>query len=229
MKNRRNYYRVLQVQPDAPFEVIRASYKAIMLELKQHPDLGGEKWKAQVINEAYESLKDEAKRREYDKMMLEKYTNNTFSNSGINRALKITSYCSFCKRPLSRDDSSKGCCPTCKSPLKKFGVDQFERECKRSGPRIKKSDKFYYYTTWPQKGNIAEMIDLSRNGIRFKCFSKLSHGMFIKISGSWLKGIVKINNASKSLYNGETEYIIGAEFVSVTFKETRGVFYSATA
>lgn len=229
MKNRRNYYRVLQVQPDAPFEIIRASYKAIMLELKQHPDLGGELWKAQVINEAYESLKDETKRREYDKMMLEKYKRKTFNDSVINRAPIITIFCSFCKKPLSRDDSSKGCCPTCKSPLKKYGVDQFESEGKRSVSRIKKSEKIYYYTTWPQKGNIAEMVDLSKDGIRFKCSSKLCQGMFVKISGSWLKGIVKINNVSKLLFNGKTEYFIGAEFVSVTFKESRGVFYSATA
>ena len=40
MENRRNYYRILQVQPDAPVEVIKASYRALMRELRLHPDLG---------------------------------------------------------------------------------------------------------------------------------------------------------------------------------------------
>jgi predicted transcriptional regulator len=35
MKNRRNYYRILQVQPDAPVEIIRASYRTMMRELKR--------------------------------------------------------------------------------------------------------------------------------------------------------------------------------------------------
>ncbi len=228
MKNRRNYYRVLQVQPDAPFEIIRATYKAIMLELKQHPDLGGELWKAQVLNEAYETLKDETKRREYDKMLLEKYTKKPFDDSITKRAPIITIFCSFCKRPLARDAGSRGCCPTCKSPINKYGFDQFKGACKRSEPRIKKSENFTYYTTWPQKGKIAEMVDLSKDGMRFKCSSKLCQGMLIKISGSMLKGIVKINNVHKLLSNGKTEYFIGAEFVSVIFKESHGVFYSTT-
>jgi hypothetical protein len=39
-QNRRNYYRILHVQPDAPMEVIRASYRTLMQKLRFHPDLG---------------------------------------------------------------------------------------------------------------------------------------------------------------------------------------------
>ena len=69
MKNKRNYYRLLQVQPDAPYEIIRASYRTLMKELKSHPDLGGENPHAYLINEAYETLSDSAKRAEYDKKL----------------------------------------------------------------------------------------------------------------------------------------------------------------
>jgi curved DNA-binding protein CbpA len=69
MKNKRNYYRLLQVQPDAPYEIIHASYRTIMKELKSHPDLGGEPSDAYLINEAYETLSDSAKRAEYDKKL----------------------------------------------------------------------------------------------------------------------------------------------------------------
>ena len=55
MKNKRNYYRVLHVQPDAPKEIIRSSYRTMMQKLRMHPDLGGDDWNASLINEAYES------------------------------------------------------------------------------------------------------------------------------------------------------------------------------
>lgn len=70
MENRRNYYRILQVQPDAPLEVIRSSYRTLMHTLKQHPDLGGDNWKASILNEAYETLSDFRKRAIYDRKFL---------------------------------------------------------------------------------------------------------------------------------------------------------------
>ena len=65
-KNQRNYYRVLFVQPDAPMEIVQASYRTIMQKLKAHPDLGGDDWNASVINEAYETLSDPLARMAYD-------------------------------------------------------------------------------------------------------------------------------------------------------------------
>ena len=70
-KNKRNYYRVLFVQPDAPMEIIQASYRTIMQKLKAHPDLGGDTWNASVINEAYQTLIDHEKRVRYDAALFE--------------------------------------------------------------------------------------------------------------------------------------------------------------
>ncbi len=67
MKNKRNYYRILYVQPDAPSELIRASYRTLMQKLRKHPDLGGEHWNASIINEAHAVLTDESRRRAYDR------------------------------------------------------------------------------------------------------------------------------------------------------------------
>ncbi len=64
--NQRNYYRVLYVQPDAPLEIVRASYRTLMQKLKAHPDLGGDEWNAAVINQAFAVLSDTRKRRAYD-------------------------------------------------------------------------------------------------------------------------------------------------------------------
>ncbi len=35
--HRRNYYRILQVQPDAHLEIIRAGYHTLLHRLRQHP------------------------------------------------------------------------------------------------------------------------------------------------------------------------------------------------
>ena len=66
MKNRRNFYRILHVQPEAPLEVIKASYRSLMSKLKAHPDLGGDHEAAVLINQAYAVLSNVEKRRQYD-------------------------------------------------------------------------------------------------------------------------------------------------------------------
>ena len=66
MHNKRNYYRILHVQCDAPTAVIKASYRAIMQKLCAHPDLGGEQWNASLINEARNVLLNPERRAAYD-------------------------------------------------------------------------------------------------------------------------------------------------------------------
>lgn len=228
MKNRRNFYRVLQVQPDAPVAVIRASYKTLMLELKQHPDLGGDLWNAQVLNEAYALLSNSEKRREYDRKLFEQYTKKPFPDPFSGQSPLISIFCPFCKRPMARQPNPDDSCPSCRSPLQTFVQDPLQAS-RRVIPRIKRSGKFRYYTTWPQKGRQAELVDLSREGMRFKCEEKLRVGMLVKISSSYLKGVAKIKNVHKIYFQNRTVYSVGAEFVSVTFKEPKGGFYSATA
>lgn len=65
--NRRNYYRILHVQPEAPVEVIKASYRTLMSRLKMHPDLGGDHEMAVLVNEAYATLSDPERRAAYDR------------------------------------------------------------------------------------------------------------------------------------------------------------------
>jgi curved DNA-binding protein CbpA len=67
MSSQKNYYKVLQVDPLAEPEVITAAYKR--LSIKYHPDSNparGATERMQEINEAYQVLKDPAKRRQYD-------------------------------------------------------------------------------------------------------------------------------------------------------------------
>ena len=68
-RNRRNYYRILHVQPEAPVEIIRASYRTLMGPLRQHPDRGGDHHVAALLNEAYAVLSDPARRAAYDRSL----------------------------------------------------------------------------------------------------------------------------------------------------------------
>ncbi|KAL3340174.1 hypothetical protein AABB24_028680 [Solanum stoloniferum] len=75
----KDYYRILEVDYDAPEEVIRSNF--IRLALKWHPDKQNDQDSAtskfQEINEAYQVLSDPVKRQEYDKKgMLRVYDYN---------------------------------------------------------------------------------------------------------------------------------------------------------
>lgn len=70
MSGHTDYYRVLQVRRDAEPEVIERAYRA--LSLKYHPDTAGAGRRdaatreMQLLNEAYATLRDPARRRRYD-------------------------------------------------------------------------------------------------------------------------------------------------------------------
>jgi hypothetical protein len=66
-----DYYEVLQVHPNAHPAVIRKVYHVLMLDLKHHPDLGGDVERAQLINEAFAVLSDPERRAEYDRFRAE--------------------------------------------------------------------------------------------------------------------------------------------------------------
>jgi|GEM_PF-5769011 len=71
MDNRRNYYRVLRVQPEAPSALIKRVYRVLMQQLKLHPDLGGDTGNAALINEAYRTITHPVSRAAHDLALAE--------------------------------------------------------------------------------------------------------------------------------------------------------------
>ena len=61
------YYQVLGVDSAAEGFLIEAAYRAMMRRL--HPDKGGDTHRAQLINEAFSVLRDDAARARYDKIL----------------------------------------------------------------------------------------------------------------------------------------------------------------
>ncbi len=221
MENRRNYYRILQVQPDAPTEVIRSSYRTLMHTLKQHPDLGGDHWNAAILNEAYETLSDIRKRTEYDSTFLKE---KPLRRESV-QTPDTEEFCPVCKKPLSGKESCLSCSPLKKSSSASSVEAKMESDVRRHMPRMKKSGDLSYSDDKTDRYKEAVMIDFSTKGVRFRCSEKLNQNKVIKLSSPVLDATAKIHSIHDVRSgDGITSYTIGAEFISVFFKKPKGSF-----
>jgi len=225
MKNRRNYYRILQVQPDAAPEIIHASYRAMMRELKLHPDLGGSASEASLLNEAYETLGNAQRRAAYDEKLFLQFTKRTLSQTQhpISPVL-----CPICRRPLSQSQNTKGICANCRTPLQSERVQKSEKSDKRSIERSKSSEPILFYSKWPGTPGKGKTIDFSPKGMRFICNEKLKPQTILKISSKLFEASGVVTNLSEEISNGRLYYVVGIYFQAVHFAESRGTFLSTS-
>ncbi len=228
MDNRRNYYRMLQVQPDAPFEIIRTSYLTLLQKLKQHPDLGGDHWNATVLNEAFQTLKDEEKRAEYDKELFRHYTKNFSTKEKEKKQPVTTVFCPFCKRSLARTDHSGKNCVCHNYPFQTEEQDGKRESCRRSLNRTQKLGKLHFITSTSKVIYEGQMVDLSPEGIRFICKKALNLYGTIKIYSTLFRAVAEINDSQEEVEGGKDFYSIGAHFTSVSFTDQEGTFFSAS-
>lgn len=68
MPSKQTYYDVLGVKRDATQDEIKKAFRK--LAVKYHPDAGGDEVKFKEISEAYDTLSDEKKRKEYDQILM---------------------------------------------------------------------------------------------------------------------------------------------------------------
>lgn len=76
-----DYYNKLGVRKDATQDEIKSAYKKLVMT--HHPDRGGDTAKFAEINEAYEVLKDPAKRAQYDRPATPEFKFNTANMDGM--------------------------------------------------------------------------------------------------------------------------------------------------
>lgn len=229
MKNRRNYYRVLQVQPDAPVEIIRASYRTLMLGLRKHPDLGGSNEMAVVLNEAYAVLSDAARRAEYDRKLALDLIRRRSAALDVGKGCPKKDLCPFCLHELPRKAQPGDRCASCNSPLKSDKMPEIEGSSRRSVPRVQRDDCMVFYTHWPQKGFEARLIDLSPKGTRFVCDVPLQRGAVVKIGATSFEALATVVNIADESCAGKNVFSIGASFIAVSFRSRKGAFVSVSA
>ena len=225
IKKRPNYYRILQVQPDALPEIIHASYRAMMRELKKHPDLGGSTAEATLLNEAHETLSDPLRRAVYDEELFFQYVQEPAAQA---KKAAAPTACPICRRPLPQKPEPGDVCLTCRTPLVSDPVQEPGQSKGRSFDRTKASDPINYFLEWPGKARQGRMIDFSPKGMRFIGEERLAPGSVLKISCRLFEASGTVTNASEEMANLHKCYSVGVCFLAVHFAESRGTFLSTS-
>lgn len=243
MANRRNYYRVLHVQPEAPEEVIKASYRTLMTKLGAHPDRGGDHATAALLNEAYAVLRDPARRKAYD-LTLQQRSGRPGAGQRRPAATSATQEretppsappadgraapepgCPFCKTPLPNGPSRPDHCHRCASPLR-AAADQIGKRGeifgRRRASRVAKDDIVTLYPAWPHAGVGARLRDLSASGVSLVSALAPVLGQTVKLSGAAIEAIARVVSVRRS----GNLYAIHAQLLTVTFPNV-GAFVSA--
>ena len=237
MNTRKNYYQLLHVQPDAPTEVIRSSYRALMQKLKMHPDLGGDPQEASLVNEAYAVLSNSAARQEYDaslkvfnrENLAETITeNNRADYSDETSELTTNGICLFCKTPHSFGSSvpPDSSCNTCNSALFPAAKQALEQTDQRLIQRINRQWDITFYTHWPaSRSYVGQTHDVSLNGLQLLTTIALNKHQIIKISSKPLDAVAQVVNQREEARGllGK-RWRIGVEFLTLKFHQPQGSF-----
>ena len=241
MKNRRNYYRILHIQPDAPAAVIKASYRTQMQKLRMHPDLGGDEWNASLLNEAYRVLSDQGKRAAYDEeyfgdrgkirhsMHRQAGTGQSAESRVDSRCAPDPSTCLFCntpRPPLSRY-AGPGDCPGCSAPLEFANTLRFADSAKRAVERICHREAVTLYLKPDSPGEHGMMRDLSPNGMQLQCPVPLNENQVIRISCKALSATGRVRFCNRGTTGNL--FIAGVEFLTLRFHKRSGTFLSVSA
>lgn len=212
MLNRRNYYRLLHVQPEAPTPVIQASYRAMMQKCKMHPDLGGDHEIASLLNQAYQTLINASLRAEYDK---------TLTEAQLKPGIGAGKTCVFCGEPELALTALR--CKTCNiplSPVQKITAQAAHDQ--RSLGRFKKSGAVYYSSDPLFPCRRAECIDLTPLGMCFQTDEKIDLDTTIKIENPVMAAAARVAHC-KSSSSGKG-FQIGVEFITIAFSQPTSQF-----
>lgn len=221
--NRRNYYRILHVQPEAPAEIVAASYRTLMSKLRQHPDLGGDPEQAVLINQAYAQLKDPEKRRAYDLRLQQRPV-----RTRPGPAAHSGDGCPFCgtERPSGLGPESR--CAGCGSPLWPAAAVSQERPelfGRRRTPRTARSDAVAIHPGCRLPARAARLRDLSMTGVSVFVDAPLQAAQVVRIVAPAVDMLATVL-ACRRL---GPAYVVHGRLLTVQFTRSRGVFVSTQA
>lgn len=229
-KNRRNYYRILFVQPDAPVEVIKASYRALMGPLKLHPDLGGDHEEAALINEAYRVLKDPVRREAYTRTYKAPWARAESISSAKTADWNPADWvalecCPFCRASLPQLIDAETNCERCRCPLSPPAVQPTrgkELIGRRASPRIAKTGPAILYRSWQSNPTAVRLRDLSMGGLSIYAGTPLAVGQACRAAGALVDAVVQVVSCQPH----QGEWIINAQLLTARFAKRAGVFVS---
>jgi curved DNA-binding protein CbpA len=212
-----DYYRILQVQPNAPAPMIHTSYQTLVRRaLRDSP--GGDE--IARLDAAYAVLSDPQRRAAYD---LERA-----ARTGGRESAAKPGACLFCGAPhagedeLKRDDE----CPQCASPLYPAERHRLEYSGQRIIGRIQLRHPVSIWTTWHRDTPIAgEMRNVSLNGMAFASSLLFETNQVVRIDCTELRALGRIAHAEQTT-SGAFPFTAGVEFVTLRLPEGGGIFSS---
>ena len=206
-----DYYKILQVQPDAPAPLIHSSYRTLVRRaLTDSP--GGDE--IARLEAAYAVLSDPQQRAAYD---LER---------GGSTGAQATHACLFCgarhgiERSLAREDE----CGRCASPLYPAERQRLEYSGQRILGRIQVRHPISIWTRWPEETPIAgEMRNLSLNGIGLTSSVLFEPNQILRIDSTELRALGRVAHAEQAT-SGAYPYSAGVEFLTLRLAEGGATF-----
>lgn len=205
-QERRNLYRILFVQPEAPPEVITAAYRSLMTRLRTHPDPGGDQAMAARITQAYQILRDPAKRKAYDNSRRRPLSSRIRpTNDRAVRAPGGAAHtCPFCGLAVPPRIQLDTRCRRCSSPLAPVAFElgaKGEAFGRRSAPRTQKNCRVTVHTT-PDGPPLPGLLrDLSVTGVSLYTAVVLPVGRNIRIESlgmDVIAHVIKVHPGERS-------------------------------
>ena len=210
-----DYYRILQIQPDAPAPLIHSSYRTLVRRALS--DSPGSDEVAR-LDAAYAVLSDPQRRAAYDAQ-----------RAGESRAEGgAAATCLFCGAPhgidrlLARDDE----CPHCASPLYPAERHRLEYSGQRILGRIQLRHPISIWTQFQRNTPIAgEMRNLSLNGIGLTSSVLFELNQIVRVDCTELRAIGRIAHAEPAT-TGPHPFSAGLEFMTLLLRDSGGLFSS---
>lgn len=228
-----NFYDLLGVEPGASSETIRASYRRLMQQAGNHPDLGGDAKTAAFINKAYAVLKDPGQRSEYDaRLDILRRVSAGFGEEPKARPVDASIECLFCANPhdYARRDTPEVECEHCGSPLQAVEDVRIETADKRAVRRVNKKLDLTFFTHWQQpKGIAARTEDISPQGLRMVTRANVSSGQRIRLISHIVEAVGDVTYCAPRHTHWRSENIVGVAFRTLRFVRSVGGFVSRRA
>lgn len=184
---RRNLYRVLFLQPEAPAEVIKAAYRALMNTMRAHPDLGGDHEAAVRLNAAYEVLGNAERRRAYDRSLRWPSRAGAAQDAGVaGQATWLSERkCPHCQHAFTAKPVTGCRCTRCDSPL--VPAPSGERALgeiigRRRGERFERDIGVQLRLPGQVGETGARLRDLSLTGLSLICALPITQGSPLRVT-----------------------------------------------
>jgi len=244
-EERRNLYRILHVQPEAPLEVIRASYRTLMSTLRAHPDLGGDPEAAARINAAYAILTDPERRRAYDRTLKGGGARPVAAAGAAAApvaarpaaaeaalaahdpaAWMADRACPYCRRPLSGAVHRDTRCDGCGSPLfRRPALDRGELFGRRRSPRNARPMGATLRLPGMPGDHAARLRDLSLGGLSLWSPVPAPARSAMRVMTVGFDGVAVVVSCQRQADG----WLLHGELLTLQLLRSQGVFVSAKA